>query len=421
MIKIVHITAHLGGGVGRILSSISICSKEEKQFEHIIITLENTQTPQFEDLCKENGINVILEKDCNTEAILKEADIVQIDWWHHPLTAQFINKYLNIIPCRLLVWSHISGCSYPYISPKFVEFPDEFVFTTPFSYENKHWSERERDKVKQKSQVVISSGIDFDKPVQKREHKGFNVGYIGFLSYTKTHPSFIQYCEEAAMIPDICFKVVGDTSYGKELVEDARKSLYLKDKIVFEGYSLNVKGNLAEFDVFGYPLNPQHYGTAENVLLEAMASGVVPVVLNQCTEKHLVQHMKTGLVVNSIKEYGDAMKWLYRHPKERMALSENASRIIIKEYYIYSTIQKMNQVYEKLLKKNKRVHYPIQVFGKTPYEWFSSCYIGDENNIEGIAFSETKGSIKNYLKYFPDNVGLRKVVKQNESRNKTIL
>lgn len=417
MIRIVHVTAHLGGGIGRILSSVAIYSKDE--YEHIIITLEPTQNNQFEKLCVENNVKVFLASECNMEYILGKADIVQVDWWHHPLTSQFMVKYLNKVPCRLLIWSHISGCSYPNIPYKLVLFPDRFVFTTPFSYENPTWSSKERNSIIENSDVVVSSGIDIDKPVKKRKHNEFNVGYVGFLSYTKTHPDFIKYCEASCNIPNIRFIVEGDKSYGVDLINDSQNSKILKNKIMFTGYSLDVLNDLSKFDVFGYPLNPDHYGTAENALLEAMAAGIVPVVLNQCTEKYIVQNMKTGLVVNNISEYADALKWLYNNPDKRDLLGYNASKYIIREYNIKTTIKKLNREYEKTLKYDKSLHDASKVIGKTPYEWFLSCYRGDVNNINGTAFAETKGSAKHYLKYFNKDIRLRKVVEKNESRNKT--
>lgn len=420
MIKIVHITAHLGGGVGKILSSIAIFS-QKTEFEHTIITLEKTQTAQFEELCKNHNVKVVLVEECDMDYILEQADIVQLDWWHHPLTSEFMVKYLRNIKCRLLIWSHISGCSYPHISHKFVMFPDAFVFTTPYSYENSFWLQEERKEIIEKSHVVISSGLDICKPVEKNDHIGFNVGYIGFLGYNKMHPDFIKYCEAAHDIPGVKFTVVGDTLYGKQLLEDAYNSKVLKDKIIFEGYSLDVLQNFAELDVFGYPLNPQHYGTAENVLLEAMAAGVVPVVLNQCTEKYIVKNMETGLAVNNISEYSNALKWLHEHPCERNILANNASKYIIKEYSIKATIGKINKVYCEVLKLNKTIHDSTSIIGKTPCKWFLSCYTGEENNIEGNAFAETKGSAKHYLKYFSKDKRLRKVVEKNESRIKTQL
>ncbi len=421
MIKVVHITAHLGGGVGKILSSVAIHSKGDYEYEHIIITLEATKTIQFEEMCKKNWIKVFLAKECDVNNILVNADIVQVDWWHHPLMSQFMMKYLGKISCRLLVWSHVSGCSYPNIPYEFVSFPDAFVFTTPYSYENTFWTDQQREQIINKSDVVVSSGLDFHEIIEKKIHTGFNVGYIGFLSYNKTNPKFVQYCESASDITNIKFDVVGDLSYGEQLIKDVNNSKLIRDKLLFSGYSLNVLENLSEFDVFGYPLNPNHYGTAENVLLEAMGAGVVPIVLNQCTEKYLVQNMQTGLVVNSISEYGDALRWLYQNPILRGKLGNNASNYVIKEYYIKSTIKKLNVVYERVLKVDKKIHNPNPFLGATAYDWFSSCYVGDENHITGNAFAETKGSAKHYFKYFKEDKKLREVVEKNESRIKAKL
>jgi glycosyltransferase involved in cell wall biosynthesis len=408
----------MGGGVGRILSNIAIYSKNENEVEHIIITLEPTKTNQFEKLCKENNINVFLAENCDINNILNGADIVQLDWWHHPIISQFMINCLERVKCRLVVWSHISGCSYPNIFPEFVFSPEAFVFTTPYSYENISWTHNEREQIIEKSSIVVSSGIDIDKPVKKKSHFGFNVGYIGFLSYNKMHPNFVKYCENACNIPGIRFIVVGDKSYGKQLIKDVCKSKILRNKVIFTGYSLNVLEDLERFDVFGYPLNPNHYGTAENVLLEAMAAGIVPVVLNQCTEKYIVENMKTGLVVNNISEYVSALRWLYENPHQRHILGNNASEYIVKEYNIKSTIKKMNNVYGKVLNNNKKLHDFTSIFGETPYDWFLSCYKGDINNIKGIAFAETKGSVKHYLKYFIQDKKLKKIVDINERRIK---
>ncbi|PHV71351.1 glycosyl transferase family 1 [Sporanaerobium hydrogeniformans] len=421
MIQVVHVAAHLGGGIGRILSSVAICSKENKQVRHTILTLEETQISQFQDLCREHDIQVIGQANCNVEELIEEADIVQVDWWHHPLTSEFMSKYLEKIKCRLVIWSHISGCNYPYISPQLVKVADQFLFSTPFSYENSGWSREQREEIKTISDVIISSGVDFKGAVVKKEHNTFNVGYIGFLSYNKIHPEFVKFCEAAAHIPNINFEIIGDMSYGGQLQVDVNNSSLIKDRVVFEGYVLNVEEKLRELDVFGYPLNPEHYGTAENALLEAMAAGVVPVVLNQCIEKYTVQHMKTGLIVNNIKEYGEAIHWLSKYPEERIRLGNNASAFIIREYSVQKTVERLNAHYIKLMQKHKTFHDIRGVVGTTPYEWFKSGYSGDDERITGNAFAETKGSVKHYVKYFPQDKKLREVVEKNESRIKTIL
>lgn len=421
MKRVVHITAHLGGGVGKILSGIPRGYQGKNKCEHIIITLERTETPHFQQQCEQNNVKVILAAQCDIISILEQADIVQINWWHHPLMAQFIVNYLPIVKCRLVIWSHISGCTYPYINTNFIFLPEAFVFTTSYSYQNPFWTEEEKQRIMLSSHIVTSSALEIDKPIVKSEHLGFNVGYIGFLNYNKMHQDFVKYCECACDIPNINFIVVGDTTYGEQLIQDVDKSLLMRDKVIFRGYSLDILKDLSEFDVFGYPLNPSHTGTAENALLEAMAAGVVPVVLNQGAERCIVKNMETGLVVNSISEYGDALRWLYEHPKEREVLANNASKFIIKEYHINTTIIKINKVYENIMKKDKVYHDTKTIFGKNPYEWFLACYKGNVENIQGNAFGQTKGSVKQYLKYFKDDEKLRRVVEKNESRIKAQL
>jgi glycosyltransferase involved in cell wall biosynthesis len=412
MIDVVHITAHLGGGVGRILSSLAIHSM--KNINHVIITLENTENKHFEELCFENNIKVYCVTECNIMNILNNADIIQLDWWHHPLMSEFMVKYLSNIKCRLVIWSHISGVTYPHIPYKLINYADEFIFSTPYSLENKYWSKENLKEIYDNTHIVVSSGLETINYINKKKYDGFNIGYMGFLSYNKTHPEYVKYCEAICDINSIKFIIVGDELYGKELIKDVKDSVILRDKVRLEGYSTDVNKYFKVMDVFAYILNPEHYGTAENVLLEAMAAGVVPVVLNQGCEKYIVEDKVTGLVVNGINEFREAIKFLYDNPSEIKRLSQNASKCIISKYNINNTIKSINEIYNSLIKKQKKNHDAKKILGNTPYEWFKFCYIGNLNNIKGNAFAETKGSAKHYLKYFKYDEKLNNIVKINE-------
>ena len=43
-----------------------------------------------------------------------------------------------------------------------------------------------------------------------------------------------------------------------------------------------------------YILNRNHYGSAENILIEAMSLGVIPIVLNNDVEKTMSKTKKMG-------------------------------------------------------------------------------------------------------------------------------
>ncbi len=59
--KIVHLTAHLGGGVGCAL--LGIAKSASKEIEHCFICLEIPEKKQFADLIKQAGYEVIISPD----------------------------------------------------------------------------------------------------------------------------------------------------------------------------------------------------------------------------------------------------------------------------------------------------------------------------------------------------------------------
>lgn len=412
MANIIHIVAHLGGGAGKVLSSVAIYSQQKKLHTHTIITLEKTKTAHFERICKDNDVSLFLASDCDIDKILINADIVQVDWWHHPLVSEWIVKKVHVIPMRLVIWSHISGCSYPYIPASIPLLPDFFIFSSPYSLENHIWSEIELKTIKKNSSVVVSSALT-QRKIEHISTKNFVVGYVGFLGYSKIHPNFVKFCEAASDIPNIHFEIVGDTFYGKQLIEDMNSSKKLQGKFSFSGYCENISEKLATFDVLGYPLTPEHTGTAENALLEAMAAGVPPIVLDQNSERYTVTHKKTGCCVQDAQEYGAAIRWLYSSPEVRAKLGENAAQFVQEEFSLSSTVNKLQSVYAAVLKKSKSTRDGTTVLGKTPVEWCMSCFCGDRTQICGLAMAKTKGSIRQYARYFPNDLGLKMLIKQN--------
>ena len=83
---------------------------------------------------------------------------------------------------------------------------------------------------------------------------------------------------------------------------------------------------LSDADIFFYPLQPDHYGTAENVLVEAMSLGLAPVVLNNPAEMAIVRDSKTGFIAQSIEECVSLLQTLLSSPEVREKISRNAIR-----------------------------------------------------------------------------------------------
>lgn len=415
--KILHITAHMGGGIGTVITGVCI---RDRANHHSILCLEESLDRKRLDECIAGGIPVYqYQNDDMAVLLLRQFDIVQVEWWHHPLMARFMVNCLSEVETRLVVWSHISGCNFPMIPRKFVSYPDSFIFATPFSYDNPFWTEEERKQIRESSFMVVSSGNDFSAtPPPKRKHDGFVVGYVGFLGYEKTSPDFVKICESCAGIPGIRFQIVGNPQYGKELCEDVKKSS-CASLFEFCGFSTNVAEELAGFDLFACLLWNEHTGASENALLEAMYAGVCPVVFKQCTEQYLVRDGETGIVCKDIEEFQRAVAALYQDPERRELLAGKASGYVREHYSIENTVNLLGEVYENTLKKEKRLHDGSAVFGHSPCEWFFSCYGGDKEHIRGLADGKSKGSVHQYYKYFP-TVELEYIIQNyTESRKRS--
>lgn len=379
MNTVLHITPHLGGGVGKVLSNVCKFSKDNR-YKHTIILLEEPEQHQFVNIALENQVEVLIVPSKSIiENKIKESDIVQIEWWNHPLTCEFLCNFPEI-PVRIVIWSHISGCSYPYIKKDLIMKCNKFLFTSPYSLENPYLKDKHTEEIiKGKTDVVYSSG-GFNN-IQKKaivKKSTFNIGYVGTLNFCKLNPEFVDYCNEVN-IENSKFIIVGDDSIKDKILCNSDKK-DICDKFEFVGYIDKVQEQLERFDVFGYPLNKGHYGTTENALLEAMAAGIPPVVLNQCTEKYLVKNMETGIVVDNKNEYGAAIRYLFKNPEERIKIGNNARKYVLENFSLESTMLNLNRNYDLVMKNDKKEILFNDILGGTPSEWFLFS-LGDEKLI----------------------------------------
>jgi hypothetical protein len=200
--------------------------------------------------------------------------------------------------------------------------------------------------------VFSCAGIEHVRDVKPVPHPGFRVGYIGTVDACKMHPAFLQ-LSASARIPDVEFLVCGGDRH-KELGEAAAR-LGLGDRFRFLGPVRDIRDPLSTFDVFGYPLHRQHYGTGEQVLIEAMAAGVPPVVLGPGAESYVVHHGQDGLVVEDSRDYGRALELLWRDRDLRRRLGDRARQTARREYTIERTAAAWRAVFDEVLARPKRV------------------------------------------------------------------
>lgn len=388
-INVLHITPHLGGGVGRVLGKVAQRRKADR-----FICLEEPKS-----LAGFNGIDIKVSGDI--DYILEEidkCDILQLEWWHHPAMAKlFMGRSFT---ARTVIWCHTSGLHYPTIPSKLIKAPNAFLFTCTASTDDP-------------AQVVNSSGGFNDIPVTVRESDGHNLryGYIGSLNKSKIHPHIEQYLDA---VDDPFFSV---DFWGDHTVNP---NFYLKSsKISMRRFSANPVGVLSCMDVFVYLLNPTHYGTTENALLEAMASSVVPVVLNNKVESNIVKDGETGIVISTPSEFAAAIKRLNTDHAYRTRLAHNARDYVRKHYSLDSTVEKLERVYANVMGQNRFSVCFDCIFGSTPEEIFYSCtgkykdvMWGDskERIKHRVLYEDSKSSPIQFNKYFPESKEIQCIV-----------
>jgi len=407
--RILHITTHLGGGVG---STILGLLSENKSFQHEVVSFGYTFDYVLDEI---KSLNIPYKDHVTHKEVLEKIpdfDIVLVHTWNHPLLYDFLVRN-KLPPCRLVMWGHNSGFHPPNIFPKkILEYPDMFVFTTPLSYRIREVKELSPEKKKTLYDIWSTDGVDKYKNIEHKEHKGFIVGYIGTVDYAKLHPDFLKICQEID-IPDIKFIVIGGLKE-KEIEAEAKK-MGIADKFKFTGFipKKELINYLKIFDVFGYPLAPYHYGTCDLALQIAMGCGVVPVVLDNPMEQYMVESWKTGIITKNKIEYINAIKTLYYNDITRRILSDNAKKEAFNKFSLKNLDTEWQKVFEGLLRFPKTIkEWNIDKKDITPKDVFLESLghygINFEEKMKKFADNpswqtETKGSVHNYYSYFPND------------------
>jgi len=428
--KIVHITPHLGGGVGRVL--LSWCSKAKKLYPqtiHSIMSLEDANEAAKQWAARES-IPLFEEMGQNIEklfASIESADIVVIHWWNHPLLYKlFVNMPLP--RCRLIVWSHVSGHTIPHVfTGRLIHFPDCFVVSTPYSFDAHEIRNLDQQTKLEKIRLVFTcAGTERVETVEKKPHKGFTVGYVGTVDYCKLHRNFLRMSMDAKL-HDAHFIVCGGEK--QDEIRAEASGLGIGDYFEFTGKVSDVNTFLGVFDVFGYPLCKEHYGTGEQALIEAMAVGLPAVVFDNGSERALVEHEKTGLIVSSENEYSLALRRLQNDEAFRKKLGDQAKQIARQRFALDTMVSSWENVFREIFQNAKTNHQwdkagPIEDGGglfveslgiagdifKQSMQQGQDCLCMEADReiskLTGSFCSQTRGSTFHYRSFFPDNAYL---------------
>ncbi len=407
-VSILHVAAHLGGGVGRALSGLGAFHQDRGSFKHTFACLETPRNDQHIGRLLNSGVAVEAPVDpARLDPLITAADIVQLEWWHHPLMLGWLAAQRDL-RARLIIWAHTSGLHYPVIPAAFVSVPQAFVFTTPASLAG-------TGSIGNTVQVVHSSGGFDDFPwVERSVARGsLRYGYLGSLNPAKIHPDFVQFVA-AVNRPDFRIECYGDADCNPHL---KRAASAMNGQVRLHGETNNSQRILSGLDVFVYLLNPQHYGTTENALLEAMACGAVPIVMDNPVERSIVTHGETGWVVDTPQAFAATVTRMNERPAERLRMSRTCSHFVRASFSLERTARGLADCYCRVMRVGKRSHDFRYVFGRTPADWFlvglgqkKHLFDGEggqdaarQRTSHAFLYEQSKSSVFHFRACYPDD------------------
>jgi glycosyltransferase involved in cell wall biosynthesis len=297
--KIAHITPHLGGGVGSVLKSFFLLSKD--------MSLDNSL--YCLDICKSNFINlegtltkkegIFFDENFNNKELISN-DVILIHYWNHPLMARFITDTI-LPPEKVIFWIHNSGLHEPHIIPDFLfKISKKILFTSACSFGAINLRKIISEQPSHFGVVHSTRSLgDFLKIGSNRVSRfdRNKLLYVGTVSGTKMHPKSDEIFAGLSKLGFV-IRVIGGPDHEQ-----------LMNRVAALGGQIETFGELDDIlpffndsDIFVYPLKSEHYGTGEQVILEAMASGLPVVAFSNPAEKVILEG-GGGLLVDSMEEF----------------------------------------------------------------------------------------------------------------------
>lgn len=423
--RVLHIAAHLGGGVGRFLANV-VGSDSQNAHEFCLL-----ESPIDTHLLTNISWHTFRSVEGTFDAFVSTFDIVQVEFWNHPLLFRFLLEH-PLPGCRLIIYAHVSGIYAPNIIPPVIfALANTVVLSTPAAMEHLV------DPIQRgKSRVIHEiGGVARTSNVRRVEHDGINIAYIGTASLSKLHPGFIQACRALVKASSAIRFTVASNDDSSHLSAEAEE-LGISSHFDFVHRANDIEGILSRADLFGYPLRPDHFGTGEQALLEAMGAGVAPVVLGNPAERSLVEDGETGIIAADIYDYVGAVQYCITHPMFAAKVGNQAKAFALANFSVAKTVGLFKRLYEDAMTKPKTSrqlgHLASTSQGHPGWSFFKQC-LGEHTDVDRyenadsemqreyfrdkivrspLLMSENKGGMRMYHRYFPDDVKLSQFLGQ---------
>jgi len=330
-VKIAHIAPHVGGGVGSVLkgffsSSISI---GVVNFLYCLDFCNSNFSNLNSVFYKCEGVYYIDGLLSDLKSNVSRFDVVLVHYWNHPLLSRFLTE-VHLPSAKVVLWCHNSGLFEPHLLPKYlVTISRKIIFTSACSYEAPNLKDLIGRAPEKFADVHSTRSLyQFLRIGSQRSDSNRikNLLYVGTVSDAKMHPHaagiFAALSQQGFSI-----QVVGGPNH-ESLTARVRT---LGGIIETTGEVRDVTRFFAAADLFIYPLRSDHYGTGEQVMLEALASGLPIVAFNNPAERAVLLH-GGGTLVSTTEEFLQCV-CNYRSDRKRYRLESRSAVDIASEFF----------------------------------------------------------------------------------------
>ncbi|MBA3694303.1 MAG: glycosyltransferase [Acidobacteria bacterium] len=191
---------------------------------------------------------------------------------------------------------------------------------------------------------LLRRGVDtefFSPTKRQRDDDEFILGFVGRLRPEK-NVRFLGQIETAfrqANIENYKFLIIGEGSERSWLEKNLRSA-----SLTGEIFGEELAKAYANMDLFVFPSQTDAFG---NVVLEAMSSGVPPVVMSGGGPKFLIDHGKNGFVADDRKDFIETVVRLIKNREQLPALGQSAR--------LFAQANSWERVFEKMFEYYKMV------------------------------------------------------------------
>jgi glycosyltransferase involved in cell wall biosynthesis len=339
--NILHITPHLGGGVGSVLLNWLSAVKN-----HSVVCLDYAND-KAKARCQELGVRLLDRMDGKGYTVaceVEKADVVVVHYWDHPMLPNFMRSIFSLKDYRgrpkFVLWCHKN---YP-VDAREIEAADLFVATSPIVFDQP--SLREYSRYTDMRYIWSSSGPESFAVLPVAKHGTLNIGYVGTVDFKKVSERFLLLLHEIGLaIPEAGFIIAGEDN-----VSSCIRYPWVSDpaRFSFVGKVDDVASVLERLDIFIYPLRPDHYGTCEQAIGEAMAAGLPVVCFDNPCERSIIRHGVDGYLCLNEKTFVQRVEYLAARPWLRKSMGNNARMRALELYSTGKMVNAWEAIFEEV-------------------------------------------------------------------------